>query len=69
MVISIAFCDFALWDFDSENFGLVFFRFLMQNEAFSATEQNQTYNHSFLEDLVQISSISSVKAASASTAN
>ena len=23
------------------------FRFLRQNEAFSATEQNQTYNHSF----------------------
>ena len=45
------------------------FRFLRQNEAFSATEQNQTYNHSFLEDLVQFSSISSAKASSASTAN
>ena len=31
------------------------FRFLRQNEAFSATEQNQTYNHSFfLEDRVQL---------------
>ena len=49
MVISIVFCDFALWNFDSENFGLVFpkFSFLRQNEAFSATEQNLTYNHSF----------------------
>ena len=27
MVISIAFCDFALWNFDSENFGLVFPKF------------------------------------------
>ena len=35
MVISIAFCDFALWNFASKN------------ETFSATEQNQTYNHSF----------------------
>ena len=25
--ISIAFCDFALWNFDSENFGLVFPKF------------------------------------------
>ena len=39
------------------------FRFLRQNEAFSATEQNQTYDNSFLEDLVQFSSISSTKAA------
>ena len=35
MVISIAFCDFALWNFAAKN------------EAFSATEQNLTYNHSF----------------------
>ena len=27
IVISIAFCDFALWNFDSENFGLVFPKF------------------------------------------
>ena len=27
MVISIAFCDFVLWNFDSENFGLVFPKF------------------------------------------
>ena len=26
--ISIAFCDFALWNFDSENFGLIFPKFL-----------------------------------------
>ena len=25
--ISIAFCDFALWNFDSENFGLIFPKF------------------------------------------
>ena len=72
IVISIAFCDFALWNFDSENFGLVFpkFSFLRQNGAFSATEQNLTYNNSFfLEDRVQFSSISSTKAASGSPAN
>ena len=27
IVISIVFCDFALWNFDSENFGLVFPKF------------------------------------------
>ena len=27
IVISIAFCDFALWNFDSENFGLIFPKF------------------------------------------
>ena len=27
IVISIAFCDFALWNFDSENFELVFPKF------------------------------------------
>jgi len=50
----IAFCDFVLWNFDSENFGLVFrsFRFLRQNGAFSTTEQNQTYKNSlFLRNL------------------
>ena len=58
MVISIAFCDFALWNFAAKN------------EAFSATEQNLTYNNSFfLEDRVQFSSISSTKAASVSPTN
>ena len=46
------------------------FRFLGQNEAFSATEQNAIITIlCSLEDLVQFSSISSAKAASASTAN
>ena len=30
------------------------FRFLRQNEAFSATEQNQTYNHSFFFTIVSL---------------
>ena len=71
-MVIIAFCDFALWNFDSENFGPVFpkFSFLGQNEAFSATEQNAIITIlCSLEDLVQFSSISSAKAASASTAN
>ena len=44
-MVIIAFCDFALWNFDSENFGPVFpkFSFLGQNEAFSATEQNPDF--------------------------
>ena len=52
--INIAFCDFVLQNFDSENFGLLFrsFRFLRQNGAFSTTEQNQTYKNSlFLRNL------------------
>ena len=38
------------------------FRFLRQNEAFSATEQKQTYNNSFFRNLnaIQLSTLSSV---------
>ena len=72
IVIRIAFCDFALWNSDHRNLGLVFPSscFSGQNGMLSATEQNQTNNNSFfLEDRLQFSSISSAKAASMSPAN
>ena len=59
-----------LWNFDSENFGLVFrsFRFLRQNEVFGATEQNQTYKNSlFVRRLNTIQSHNLLSAASVST--
>ncbi len=47
--ISIAFCDFVLWNSDRRNLGLIFPSscFSGQNGMFSATEQNQTYKNSF----------------------
>ena len=49
IVICIVFCDFALWNFDSENFGLVFPKFSFFEAKWSVYRngQNQTYNNSF----------------------
>ena len=45
MVISIAFCDFTLWNFDSENFGLVFPKFSSVSYTHLDVYKRQTYGN------------------------